>query len=329
MTNSSLYPKKSIKMSDFLMYIVIQFPISSMIKVYFDSLNLILTGVCFCLFFMYYILGRFKYRELFLIFYIASTLVQNIVMWGLDYLNVNMLFYFPFLILYFCFFVKNVSSITEFMKNHKNYIDAILIIWNSFVFISFFIPSCYIYEGETLGFVSFAGTTFLLCPMAIQIFSLLAFQYSLYHKRIYMFALLIPSLCVLLGTTRTYLVILMCAWMVFVYLNIKNQRNFFPIMIFALVLFVIVVFLSPIKNKFLDTYNRSETVGLDPLATFTSGRSVFWAYDMQQIFNNHPLKIVFGNGVNYLYEINRLEFSNPLWAHNDYIQILTTMAYLA
>lgn len=61
-----------------------------------------------------------------------------------------------------------------------------------------------IYEGETRGFLSFAGTTFLLCAMTVYVFVLLSFQYYEYRTKIYMIALLISSLCILMYTTRTY-----------------------------------------------------------------------------------------------------------------------------
>lgn len=306
-----------------IMYVLIQFPISTMLKVYVPPLNLILTGLCFILFFIFYLNNKLSIREFCLLFYIVLTFFQNYLFWGFDFFNINMLFYFPFLIIYFCFFVRNTNEIWLFIKKYKRYIDAILIIWNSVVAVSFFIPNCYVFEGETKGFVSFAGTTFLLSPISIMIFSLLSIQYYLYHKKIYMFSLMIPTLCILLGNTRTYLVVLMCAWIIFIYINIKNQKYIFPLMILGVALFIVIVLLSPIKNKFINTYNRSDRIGLDPLEAFTSGRSVFWTYDIQQIFKNNPLKIIFGNGVNYLFNINRSEFSNPLWAHNDYIQILS------
>lgn len=306
-----------------ILYVLLQFPISSMLKVYIGPLNIILTGLSFILFFLYYLKNKLKKSELLLLMYIGITIVQNACIWGFHYYEKNMLFYFPFLILYFCFFVRNTSDIFAFMREHKRYIDIILLIWNFLVVVSLFMSSSYIYEGETRAFVSIAKTTFLLSSVAIFVFALLTFQYYIYRKKIYMFALIIPSLCILLGTTRTYLVVLMCAWLIFLYVTMKNQKKFLSTMIVCGTLFVLIVLISPIKDKFLSTANRASELNMDPLQAFTSGRSVFWVYDMDNILSNNFINILLGNGVNYIFYLNASKFHNPLWAHNDFIQILS------
>ncbi len=306
-----------------LLYILIQYPLSSMLKVYIGPLNVVLTGLCFLLFIAFYFKYNIRKKELILLCYIALTFVQNIIIWGFHYYENNMLFYLPFLILYFCFFTRNSSTILQFFKEHKSYIDFVLVLWNVIVLVSFFIPSCYIYEGETLGFVSFAGTTFLLSSIAILVCAFLIFQFCIYRNKIYLLAMIIPSLCILLGTTRTYLVVLICAWMITIYVSINNKKKFLPAIIVGSIIFIAIVMVSPIKNKFLDTSSRTEELDMDPLEAFTSGRSVFWEYDLKHIFSNNILEISFGNGVNYLFYLNKIRFNNALWAHNDFIQILS------
>lgn len=46
-------------------------------------------------------------------------------------------------------------------------------------------------------------------------------------------------------------------------------------------------------------------------------------YDILTMIKNNPIRILFGNGVNYLFKINYAHFGNPLWAHNDFIQIFS------
>ena len=308
---------------DWTMFIILFFPISSMLKVYIGPLNVLLTGITFIMFFLTYLKNRITRLELLFLIYTVITLIYNIFLWGLEYYEDNMLFYFPFLLLYFGFCIRNSEYIIPFIRNHKQYLDTILLLWNGLVLISFILPGSYVYEGETRGFVSFAGTTFLLCAMAVYVFALLMVQYYLYKQRVYVFGLIIPSLCILMGTTRTYLVVLLCAWLVFLYINMKNKKWFVPAMAFGLLAFVLIVMVSPISEKFISAGNRSESLGMDPIEAFTSGRSLFWAYDMQSILSNSPIKIIFGNGVNWLFNLNRERFHNPLWAHNDYIQILS------
>lgn len=319
--NNQIEEKNSLK--EWIMYILIQFPISSMLKVYVGELNLLLTGLLFLLFFIYYLRNRISKIDFFVCAYIVLTILYNLAIWGMNYYEINMLFYFPFLLIYFCFFIRNKDYILAFLLKHKQYIDIVLIIWNGMVLISFFFPSSYIYEGETMGFVSFAGSTFLLCAMAIYIFALLIFQSYIYKRKIYAISLLIPSLCILMGTTRTYIIVLLCAWLIFVYVNMKHKKLYIFFMLIGMIIFAMIVTLSPISEKFIDVSTRSDNLGLDPLEAFTSGRSVFWVYDIKEIFQNSIFRIIFGNGVNWIFIINKWRFHNPLWAHNDFIQILS------
>lgn len=195
------------------------------------------------------------------------------------------------------------------------------------ILVSLPLSSSYVYEGETRGFVSFAGTTFLLCPIAIFAFALMAVQYNLWHKKRYVIAMFVPSLCIMLGTTRTYLGVLACAWMLFLYTQIKNKKMYFAVVAIAGAVLLGVILLSPIKQKFIAASSRTE-IGINPLAAFTSGRSTFWTYDILTMIKNNPIRILFGNGVNYLFKINYAHFGNPLWAHNDFIQIFSDYGVL-
>ena len=70
------------------------------------------------------------------------------------------------------------------------------------------------------------------------------------------------SLCIMLGTTRTYLGVLACAWMLFLYTQIKNKKMYFAVIAIAAVVLVGIVLLSPIKEKFISASSRTE-IGID------------------------------------------------------------------
>ena len=316
-----------VKIKDLIWYIIVAFPLTSILKVYVGPLNLILTILLFILFFYIYLKTDILKRKLLLCMYAIIGVIMNMIINRFHFFSVNMVFYFPFLILYFIFFVNYQDDSIDFMKNNKKYVDNVIILWVLTVLISLPLSSSYIYEGETRGFVSFAGSTFLLCPIAIFVFALLAVQYNIWHKKIYIIAMLVPSLCILLGTTRTYLGVLACAWMLFLYTQIENKRMYFMVIVIAAVALIGIVFLSPIKDKFINTASRTD-IGIDPLAAFTSGRSIFWTYDIKTMIQNNPMRILFGNGVNYLFNINYAYFGNPLWAHNDFIQIFSDYGML-
>lgn len=325
--NDGIYHRNRKLIRDLLLYVLLVFPISSLLKTKLSGLNLLLTGITVLLFFIYYFFNRFHFRQFAIALYIAGTLLLNIVRWGFHYYENNMLFYFPFLLLYFEFIKLEKDEVLNFFKKHHKYIDVILLIWNLAVFISLFLGSSYVYEGETKGFVSFAGTTFLLCPIAINIFAITLVQYQIHHRNIYICSFIVSSLCILMGSSRTYLAVLLCAWLLFIYIRINNKRIFPCVVILGLCAFLLLVLVSPISEKFLNATSRTST-GMDPLEAFTSGRSVFWSYDVQQIFKSSPLELLLGHGVNWLFYLNYALFGNPLWAHNDFIQILSDYGLL-
>ena len=322
--NEGKIDNKNYIIKNILLYIIFTFPITSLIKVYIGPINIILTIATFILFCLAYLYDKMKVRYLFLLMYIFFTIIYNIYLNGLNFYSDNMLFYFPFLIMYFNFFIKNKEFIKEFIKNHEKFLDFIVYLFSAIIFITLFLPSSYIYEGETRGFVSIAKTTFLLCPIATFIFAIIVVQYIFNNKkRMYLLLLIFPIICILLGTTRTYLGVLACAIFCFIYVLIKKKKNFIPLVIMVSIVFVLIVLISPIKDKFTATYKRTELYGIDPLEAFTSSRSKFWAYDLNCIFNSDIKYFLLGHGINYLFEINYLKFGNPLWAHNDFLQILS------
>ena len=121
--------------------------------------------------------------------------------------------------------------------------------------------------------------------------------------------------------------VLACALCIFLYVKLDNKKKFLPLLLVLGIIFICVIVISPIKNKFVDTFSRTKN-GIDPLVAFTSGRSDFWYYDIVQIFNNDFLKKTIGNGVNYIFYLNQSKYHIPLWAHNDFIQILGDYGFL-
>ena len=121
-----------------LLYILLFFPITSFFKDKVSFLNPVLTGITFFLLFVYYFFKRFHFQQLLIAIYIIGMFLLNIVKWGFHYYNFNMLFYFPFLLLYFEFVKLEKDNILAFLHENKIYIDTILFIWNIVVFVSFF-----------------------------------------------------------------------------------------------------------------------------------------------------------------------------------------------
>ena len=95
-----------VKIKDLIWYIIVAFPLTSTIKVYVGPLNLILTILLFGLFFYNYYRTQMFKSELLLCFYAVLGVLMNVAINGFHFFSTNMVFYFPFLILYFLFFIN-------------------------------------------------------------------------------------------------------------------------------------------------------------------------------------------------------------------------------
>jgi len=60
------------------------------------------------------------------------------------------------------------------------------------------------------------------------------------------------------------------------------------------------------------------------LATLTSSRSVFWAADIKAFMHSDLLHKFFGNGYNFIYDINNGVVKALIWGHNDFIHIIVS-----
>ena len=92
---------------------------------------------------------------------------------------------------------------------------------------------------------------------------------------------------------------------------------------------IIVVLNSSMGDKFLSSV--TEHAYQDPMGVFTSGRSNFWARDLDA-YNEQPfINRLLGCGFNFIRITNGAVVGTAergIWAHNDFIQIVITYGYI-
>ena len=82
----------------------------------------------------------------------------------------NMVYYFPFYLVYTYFMCDNSRSIINWFLKSKKYIYGIAIVWTVIVGFAVFLPECYyVKEGGARYFRAFAGSIFRLGPAAVFI----------------------------------------------------------------------------------------------------------------------------------------------------------------
>lgn len=229
--------------------------------------------------------------------------------------NINLYFYYPFTIVYTCYFVIKKKNIFSWAAKNEKYLMFIMMVWSIIVGISIFYPGSYYYkEGGTRYFGSFCGTIFRLGPSAIFIQSLSLLSASIFKKRFYFLFSILPIFCYFAGSSRIYLFIGLCLFLVSIYWACKTKTSFFLIIIPVGLIGLIVFLNSNLMNKIAYTLNESNYG--DIWYRLSSSRSVFWAEDIHAWINQPNINKIFGSGLNFTHDLT------DLWAHNDFLEIL-------
>ncbi len=257
---------------------------------------------------------------------VSETLLAYFVTDG-PLLSRNEIAYFLIFGLYVLYFVNNMDKLPQFVRKYKKYLIAICVIWHLVVLVSF--PLTDSWAGGAVGqgsFESFAKDTFRLSPSATLIMGI-SLLLIVYFRRQYVMYSFLPMLTILLGASRTYLVVGVCLMAVVLYFGIRNKLAYTSVLVILGCLATIIVLNSAMGQKILTSLD--DDAYLDPLAQFTSSRSNFWEKDMEAFSDVSFLRKVFGCGYNFIRE-QTASYLNPdgLWAHNDYIQALLTFGYV-
>lgn len=308
-----------------LLVVICLFPIATLFQGYFGFINIFLVFLLIGCFWLYFLNFGFKKKEL--LIDMIGILISFISLFFTDFPlhNKNIFFYFPIFVILFSFFLFRLENLVLTFKKCSHIISGLCFLWCVIIIISMLFPSSYLLEWNSISFVSFAGGTFRLTPTALFEITCLVYLVSQKRSIVYILMSFVPLFCFLFAGSRTYFVIGAMSELLLLYVYIHNNKKFILIL-FALGIIGIPIFLSSsIYQKFLFT---SGTGLYDFLGTFTNGRTVFWEYDLKEFFKLDLIGLIFGNGYNFVYDVNSIYFNALIWAHNDFIQILTTHGFV-
>lgn len=242
--------------------------------------------------------------------------------------NLNELFYLPFCILFFIYISENFQKYKEFLISEKNYILGIVYIWTTLVFISIFFSSSWVIDwGGAKYFGSFCRSVWRLTPTAVYIGTCSIALMIYYKNKNYIYFLFMPLFCFFMSGSRTYMVVGILLFLISWYYYVNTKTHFLLSIIPVCFILFILILNSSMMSKF-DVVLDSKNSYFDPLGTLTSGRSIFWEADIEAFIKENFIKKFFGNGFNFIYDINYKAFDGLVWAHNDFIQCLVSHGIL-
>lgn len=272
-----------------------------------------------------------SYRSIYWILFSLTGLstLLGVSMVTTPFVNINLVVYLMFWVLLLSLFANDIDVIYRILREDFKWFRLISCIWCFLVLLSIPLPSSYYTVFNAPGaryFGSFTGDSFRLCPTALEVlvFLTLCMKQDYKNRWMYLLLSLLPLYSAFMGYSRTYLGVILLMYIPFLREFSSTKGKFYLMLSVGALLAALFIAASSIGSKFTAT---SQDGYLGFWGTLTSGRSLFWAHDIDSFFRFDLFHQVFGGGFNKIYEIN-MQIGINIWAHNDFINLAVTNGYL-
>lgn len=299
--------------------VLLLFPVFTLLS-FVPGANTLLVIVSFALIVALILKKGISKKNFWLLFITLISTAWNLFVTGLQIINANEVIYLGYMCAFFVLITDNKLQVKQYFQKDIRYIKWICIIWNVFVLVSLPLKSSY-RDGV---FISFAGDTFRLSPSALFIMTLTTILIVLKGRKNIIYSI-IPMLSILIGSSRTYLLLSALCMTINLYYVIKNRKYYLGVLGIMTALCVMVVLDSSMGQKIIDSFRTSTY--RSQLSIFTNGRAVFWLRDLEAYLDQSTSKLLFGCGYNFIRIVNGAVLGTSergLWAHNDFLQVLIT-----
>lgn len=290
---------------------------------FFEDVNKIWLAVISLVFVLRLLTYRYTVTQFFML--LTTIVIHVFALYFTEFplFHFNMLFYFALWVMMYVFFSKSKAQIMTILDSSDGYINTILWIWTLLVGVSAFFPSCY--KGNY--FISLAGTSFRLMPAALIITALAMYMAVSRGKKLYNLFLIVPTYAALMNQSRTYFGVYMLVLLMYLYASFKNKKFFYLLLVPVVIIMYFFVLTSGIAEKFADVWVTGVTTEKF-LASFTNMRTTFWEWDIEAFFALPFWQQFVGNGFNFPYDVTAQYLDDPIWAHNDIINLLMNFGYI-
>lgn len=241
-------------------------------------------------------------------------------------ISINDLIYLPFWTILLCCVSSNINLLKRIMLRKASWCDWVTGVWCFIVAVSALFPSSYqtSWGGDSY-FMSITGDSFRLCPAAYFILLLLTFRVATNPKKRqwYLIQSLVPLFCAFMAGSRTYFVVILGLYLVFLWFYCNDLHKFRLFVAFAIIICVALFGSTGIASKVASTTYTSDSY-FDFWGTLTNGRSIMWAAQIDAVINGSFFQLIMGSGLNQIYYINFDAIGALIWAHNDFLNLMVT-----
>lgn len=290
------------------------FPITVIIQIYINIPNRILFSLLFAMLIVAFFMNVTrtynsveKLKALITVLLIAVLVIYDYHLTGETLINFNDVMYLPFWVIFLNYVTLKYKTYTNILKSKKKLLKISIIISNFLIVFFYVMDRGFFFNGRH----RMASGAFLL---AVEVYYYIK---ETKDKR-YWLAMLLPCIAILNSTSRTYLIMLAIFLMIAYYNQIKYKEKFYLTIIPLIIIGTLIVMHSGMMKYF-----QPEQVGnFDVIGSFTSGRTVFWAMDLEAFKNASIFRKIVGHGYNLVYYINKRAIDAYIYAHNDFLNVL-------
>lgn len=249
-----------------------------------------------------------KKIDFFTIVITGGLVIYNLYITGEKLINLNDLFYLPLWLMLFIYLNKRHETLSVTIVNNIKIVKYTVIIWVILSLSLCVIDTNFINNG-----------LHRLASNAFMIVSLIWVIYAYTKDKKWLFLIALPVYIVVTSEARTYLGILGVLLLIIFYKQFRNKYLFYLTLVPTILIGVVLIMTSDVGSRF-----AYEAKGVfDPLAAFTSGRSIFWQADISEFMKLNLTQKLFGNGYNLIYNVNeKFFYGAKIYAHNDFLNII-------
>lgn len=267
-------------------------------------------------------LNRSAYVEL-MVALVLTSFSFAMTSWPFD--KVGTIPYFVLSLLSLLVFAQNPEKLLVEIAESRKYFCALLVLWCLIVVVS--IPMGSSWQISDTGqryFVSITGSSFQLMPTALMMASLAGCLLRISFSKPVLLSLAVPFYVAFSSGSRTYFALI--ALVLFVTLEhcVSRKKTRVIIALFLIIVGLVAYAQSGVSEKFDYVTGQGVEYSGSFINSITSGRWDMWAYEVSAFGSSSFLHQLFGNGFDYIYQVNQEAVGVELWAHNDFLNILLT-----
>lgn len=313
--------------NDLFIKLILLFPLTTLFQYYISPLNKLLF---FSVLIVLFSVSQVRKRPLVYLGTISLLWLFDILVTPLEALklNLNMSFYYIFLVYYFVFVLSNKEEFWQLLIKNRRYVFWVVMVYTAILTVSIFLPVSYSQMtvggwGDDAYFMSISGSPNRVGPASVFVVVLIIFLIRTGTPKA-IAALALPQLyAFFMGGSRTYFVLGLCACVVLYYVLFRDRKWFYLSLIPVGLVAVVFVLKSNMMNKFAETFQPEQGLSQEEfLRRLTNTRSVFWVEQLKLFANTPWYKQLLGNGINFT------THQYGLWAHSDFIEILCSYGYV-